>query len=369
MSQRRAPDGQSFPGATSSPPWKLGRQSTLPAAFDAQPDSSHLLESNMTSTEMPYDVWRASDRQCGDLFPASEGLARDVSSSELSLHPIHPTTSTSCDIFPVATLIQDEAEDDLVYKVYNDRDNVLAFVSQNFPTAVIRNGGLDFDQLKGKLFSSQGFYGSKDCLVEFLKTSFPDVFHFFTSASRTAGIYCLTRQQTFTLFFWPGSIQFSSSTSPILTFTRILLELCQEVTLVISHSISSQFCKPQRREGAIRRKFQPKTRDVTQDGFEIVQHQQLSTNLSHQESSWILSPEGSKFGLLEVKKEVDKLKPLTVKFRALEHHFVTHRFCFNDLSDFHFEQFIDEARKFDLASIKSLINKFDDSLKVINRQK
>ncbi|KAL0245031.1 hypothetical protein GEMRC1_009111 [Eukaryota sp. GEM-RC1] len=93
-------------------------------------------------------------------------------------------TENFANVIALASLQQDEAEDDLVYKIFNNRDEVLRFASLCVPNSVNpRNDTIDFDSIPQTLLSTVGFCGPKDGLLDFLSKNSPDFYRYVHSES------------------------------------------------------------------------------------------------------------------------------------------------------------------------------------------
>ncbi|KAL0231785.1 hypothetical protein GEMRC1_011189 [Eukaryota sp. GEM-RC1] len=272
-------------------------------------------------------------------------------------------------IIALAVLQQDEAEDDFVYKIFNNRDEVFRFAKLSVTNSVNhRTEGIDFDSIPETLMSTVGFCGPQEELMNFLAENSPEFYQYIKSESPPTGLYLLLEHHRLTFVLWPGDLSFSPHTSPLLTFFRLLLEFCSDVFFILSGSIASQLSTSNRRVRAAGRTFKPKTREVTLDDLQKISSQTLEMRSFNSEAHYYLSPVGTKFGVMRMCKESNRPFEQEIDIFRLASLLDQSRVSFKSLSDDDFRTIFKEIRKSQTNSyykthfqLKQLLDKYFDS--------
>ncbi|KAL0226530.1 hypothetical protein P9112_013854 [Eukaryota sp. TZLM1-RC] len=245
----------------------ISQGDSLSSIFDNESEGSDMMN--------PFTNAEISSFQCSSEFYDSNEVIEGTTHSYIS-----PPSNHDVEIITLACIQQDEAEDDLVYKIFNDRDEVLKFASTCFPSHVLtRNATLDFDEMNNVLFSTTGFIGPKDALLEFLSQNLQCFAEFVKKRSPSPGLYLYVQGHHLRFLLWPGDRAFATHSAPILTFTRLMFEFCEEVFMVLSESSAARLVLSTRRTRAAGRTFKPQTREVTHDDFGVQSLTQCHLNL------------------------------------------------------------------------------------------
>ncbi|KAL0222099.1 hypothetical protein RCL1_001953 [Eukaryota sp. TZLM3-RCL] len=194
-------------------------------------------------------------------------------------------------LFVIATLSYDEGDGDLFYKITNDRHEFLRLAKTIDPRAVPpTNDQIDFSVLSGYLTTIDGFYGTKQSLLNFFLERFPDLHNLFSRHPFPPGIYLLPGSYPH-LFLWPGRFDLSPETSPLVTLVRILFELSSRTCLLLSEEeCTGQNISRERRSRPRSRKFTTRMTQRTTDEFvKLQQSKEVSLHGIPDSTSLLLS--------------------------------------------------------------------------------
>ncbi|KAL0244869.1 hypothetical protein GEMRC1_008951 [Eukaryota sp. GEM-RC1] len=287
-------------------------------------------------------------RSCSPDVSSSQQIIVDTNSisSNSTQSDLKTKTDRFSNIIVVATLEHDKTGEDFVYKIFNIREEVLRFAKLCIDPKYVnyQKNTIDFDSIPQTLLDTVGFCGPRGGLLDFLSRNSPSCYHFFKSVSPSPGLYLALDDDQLTFILWPGDLPFSPQSSPILTFMRLLLEFCSDIFFILSETIASQLEVVAKRPRKVKRSFTAEKHELTPDDFQVSSTQLFEIpSFNDPVVECHLSPNGTKFGVLEVRSLV--LSDQKIKISELWPILDQFRVCFDSLSDEKVKKVLSELHK------------------------
>ncbi|KAL0221969.1 hypothetical protein RCL1_001823 [Eukaryota sp. TZLM3-RCL] len=274
----------------------------------------------------------------------------DETNHEYSSEAFHQNSFV--EVFSLASVIYDESEGEVFYKICNDREEFLRLAQHIDPLAVFPNDErlLNFDVLKSYTLSLDGVYGSCHSLLQFFESQFPALYQAFSSQKFDAGVYLYPGTDYSLLFLWPGQFVLSSDVTPLVTLVRILFELSPRTCLLLQEEDCHVTLPSSSKKSRVRsRRFMTQVTEKTSDVFEIYgETTSLQLPQSSSDEQVMLYGHDNHLFLFISSVVRDEMKTSSVNLAqpSCPSHFDQYKFDFSDLDNIQLETIANRFKKY-----------------------